>query len=95
MSTHHDPIDVSNVQLDPELVELTEILASHVHDTWMRIRLDEGWKLGPRRDDERREHPCLMPYAQLPEVEKECDRQTTLATLRAMIALGFDIRRKA
>ena len=55
------------------------------------MRLEEGWTLGPRRDDTRKTHPCLVPYEHLPEIEKECDRQTTLATLRAMKALGFEI----
>lgn len=94
MSDEENPIDASRVQLRPELLELTEVLARHVHETWVRMRLDEGWTLGPRRDDDRREHPCLIPYAELPDLEKEIDRQMTLATLKVMIALGFDISRR-
>jgi RyR domain len=94
MSDEENPIDASGVQLRPELLELTEVLARHVHETWVRMRLDEGWTLGPRRDDDRREHPCLIPYAELPDIEKEIDRQMTLATLKVMIALGFDISRR-
>lgn len=94
MSDEENPIDASRVQLRPELLELTEVLARHVHETWVRMRLDEGWTLGPRRDDDRREHPCLIPYAELPDIEKEIDRQMTLATLKVMIALGFDISRR-
>ena len=94
MSDEENPIDASRVQLRPELLELTEVLARHVHETWVRMRLDEGWTPGPRRDDDRREHPCLIPYAELPDIEKEIDRQMTLATLKVMIALGFDISRR-
>ena len=94
MSDEENPIDASRVQLRPELLELTEILARHVHETWVRMRLDEGWTLGPRRDDDRREHPCLIAYAELPDIEKEIDRQVTPATLKAIIALGFDISRR-
>src|SRR5262245_43601988 len=94
MSDEENPIDASRVQLRPELLELTEVLARHVHETWGRMRLDQGWTLGPRRDDERREHPCLIPYGELPDLEKQIDRQVTLATLKAMIALGFDISRR-
>jgi hypothetical protein len=94
MSDEENPIEASRVQLRSEILELTEVLARHVHETWVRMRLDEGWTLGPRRDDDRREHPCLMPYAELPDTEKEIDRQMTLAILKAMIALGFDISRR-
>jgi hypothetical protein len=93
MSNEEEPLDASRVQLRPELLELTELLARHVHETWVRMRLDEGWTFGPKRDDDRREHPSLIPYAELPDIEKEIDRQVTLATLKAMIALGFDISR--
>jgi hypothetical protein len=91
---HRDAIDDAHVQLDEELLALTEILARHVHNTWVRVRGGEGWTYGPFRDDERKQHPCLVPYDELPEEEKDCDRQTTLATLKAMIALGFEIRRR-
>lgn len=94
MSDEENPIDASRVQLRPELLELTELLARHVHETWVRMRLDEGWTLGPRRDDDRRKHPCLIPYGELPDIEKEIDRQVMLATLKVMIALGFDISRR-
>jgi ryanodine receptor 2 len=94
MSDDESVIDASQVQLSAELLEVTEVLARHAHETWVRMRLDEGWTLGPRRDDDRREHPCLVPYAQLPETERETDRQMTLATLKAMRALGFEISRR-
>ena len=92
MSDEEKPIN--GVKLLPELIELTEVLARNVHETWVQIRLKEGWKLGPRRDDDHREHPCLVSYAELPEFEKEINRQVMLATLRAVIALGFDISRR-
>jgi ryanodine receptor 2 len=94
MSDEENPVDVSRVQLGPDLLELAELLARQVHETWVRVRLGDGWTFGPKRDDDRREHPCLVPYADLPELEKEIDRQVTLATLKAMIALGFDISRR-
>ena len=92
MSHVREPFDQSEPELPPELLERTEILARHVHDTWVRIRKAQGWTIGPQRDDVRKEHPCLVPYDQLPEDEKESDRQTTLATLRGLMTLGFEIR---
>jgi hypothetical protein len=38
-------------------------------------------------------HPCLIPYDELPDDEKESDRQTAVAALRGLVALGFSIRR--
>jgi class 3 adenylate cyclase len=86
------PIDTSAVALPEELLRLTERLAEHAHDTWAQQRLSDGWRLGPRRDDARKEHPSLVPYAELPEAEKEYDRATALGTLRAILAQGYHIQ---
>jgi hypothetical protein len=37
--------------------------ASHV--CWMRQKIDEGWKYGPVKDQDKKEHPCLIPFNQL------------------------------
>jgi ryanodine receptor 2 len=71
---------------------LAERLAEHVHDLWAEARLAEGWTYGPRRDDEARTHPGLVPYADLTEQEKGYDRRTALGTLRAILALGYELR---
>ena len=57
--------------LDP----LIEQLAEKVHDKWAERRITEGWSLGPRRDDELKTTPNLVPYFQLTEVEKAYDRR--------------------
>lgn len=73
--------------------ELVEALAAGVHEEWMRGRLQEGWVLGPRRDDRLKTHPCLVPYEELPESEKDYDRRTALKTLETICRLGFRIVR--
>lgn len=85
------PIPIESVELPPELNELAERLAEHVHDVWARGRLEEGWTYGPRRDDKVKTHPGLVPYNDLSEGEKEYDRRTALGTLKAIIALGYEI----
>lgn len=85
------PIDTSTTTLAPELSALTERLAEHAHDIWAQQRLTDGWKHGPKRDDSAKEHPCLVPYAQLPETEKQYDRQMAIGTLKAIVALGYRI----
>ena len=77
--------------LAPELVALADRLAEHVHNAWMRMRVAEGWSYARERDDARKTHPCLVPYEALSEADKECDRQVSLATLRAIERLGFAI----
>jgi len=87
------PIDTSRVTLSEDLRQLTEVLAHNTHDLWAQKRLTEGWSYGPERDDTRKTHPDLVPYGQLPESEKEYDRITAMATLKAILALGYRIER--
>ena len=89
------PIDTASVQLSDEIIELTEKLAENTHDNWARQRVADGWKYGPERNDQSKEHPCLVRYSDLLESEKEYDRQAALETLKAIIALGYEIRRAA
>ena len=70
-----------------------EDFAKAVHNRWMVGRIDEGWKYGPTRDDQKKEHPGIVPYEKLPEEEKEVDRQTVKATLSYLIENGYEIRK--
>ena len=85
------PIDTSGVALPEEIVELTELLARNTHENWARQRVREDWSYGPRRDDDRREHPGLVSYDELPEVEKDYDRTTALETIKTILSLGYRI----
>jgi hypothetical protein len=94
MSTYQPrPIETSEVALSDDLLELTERLAENAHDHWAKRRLADGWSWGAARDDAAKKHPCLVPYDQLPESEKEYDRDSAIETLRAIIALGYRIER--
>ena len=85
------PIDTSDVVLPESLAPLIEVLAGNVHDTWAKGRMDAGWTYGPVRDDAKKQHPCLVPYSELPESEKAYDRETAIGTLKAIMKLGFTI----
>jgi hypothetical protein len=91
---HPKPIDTSRVNLPPELRELVERLAENNHDHWAQQRLDEGWRYGSQRNDSRKEHPDLVPYSELPESEKEYDRKTVVEAVKALLALGYDLKRR-
>lgn len=86
-----NPIDTSDVVLSAELIELTEKIAENVHNVWAAGRLEQGWTYGKERDDELKTSPCLVPYSELPESEKEYDRNTALETLKLIIKLGYKL----
>jgi ryanodine receptor 2 len=88
------PIDTSHIKLREQILELTEMLGRNSHDVWARQRLADGWRFGATRNDQRREHPCLVPYEELPESEKQYDRNAALETLKTIVALGYDILRR-
>ncbi len=36
------------------------------HDSWLEEKRVDGWKYGTEKDPEKKEHPCYVPYDQLP-----------------------------
>ena len=93
MAYHPKPIDTERIVLDREILELGELLARNAHDVWARERMKQGWVYGHTRNDERKEHPCLIPYEELPESEKAYDRGTAMETLKVIVSMGYEIRR--
>jgi ryanodine receptor 2 len=87
------PIHTSDVQLPESITELIEQLAETNHDIWAAQRMCDGWTYGPQRDDPAKKHPDLVPYNQLPESEKEYDRQMATGTIKAILALGYGIEK--
>ena len=85
------PMDTSDVQLPEELNELVEKMAKNVHYVWSQSRISQGWTYGPERNDALKHHPCLVPYEELPEVERAYDRDTALGTLKLIVKAGFKI----
>lgn len=85
------PLDTSGVVLTDQLLGVTEQLAENIHELWSQERIAQGWRYGPQRDDAKKEHPCLVPYDQLPDSEKEFDRNTAIGTLKTILKLGHRI----
>ena len=88
------PFNTDNIELPEELVALTEKIAENVHEVWAESRISQGWRYGEERNDALKLHPCLIPYEDLPEVEKAYDRDTALGTLRLIAKLGFRITKE-
>lgn len=85
------PVDTKDVKLPKELETLVETMAKNVHEVWAAGRIADGWTYGEERDDARKKHPCLVAYEELPEYEKEYDRNTSLETLKFIIQVGYQI----
>ncbi|MBQ9414937.1 MAG: Ryanodine receptor Ryr [Clostridia bacterium] len=85
------PLDTSRIVLSDDLLALTERIAANVHDVWAAGRIAEGWTYGPVRDNDAMQTPLLVPYSDLPESEKNYDRNTALETLKVILLLGYDI----
>ena len=87
------PIDTKEVVLPKELEALAEDIAKNVHEVWSAGRMKDGWTYGEERNDAKRQHPCLVPYEELSEEEKEYDRNTSVETIKLILKLGLRLRR--
>ncbi|MCL1826614.1 MAG: RyR domain-containing protein [Candidatus Cloacimonetes bacterium] len=85
------PISTNDINLSPEILALCETLAKNTHDVWAVGRIKEGWSYGATRDDANKKHPCLVPYEELSDSEKEYDRNTAMETLKVIVSLGYEI----
>ena len=88
------PENIEHIQLPEELNLLVEAIAENVHEVWAKSRMEQGWTLGPERDDQLKQHPCLVSYAELSKEEKDYDRNTAMNTLKLIEKLGFKITKK-
>ena len=57
---------------------------SDSHENWLKQKQDEGWQYGPIKNPETKEHPCFVPYDELPAEAKRKDYIFT-AIVRAML----------
>jgi class 3 adenylate cyclase/tetratricopeptide (TPR) repeat protein len=95
MSYEPKSLDLTQVQIPPDLINLVEQLAEITHDNWLKQRVADGWVHGKHRNDLLKEHPCIVSYEDLPESEKEYDRKISLGVVQAMLALGYRVESPA
>ena len=55
-------------------LENPEAGASHSHDAWLAEKKLTGWKYGSVKDADRKEHPCFVPFDELPPEQQAKDR---------------------
>ena len=88
------PVDTRDISLPEELLALTERIAENVHDVWAAGRIAEGWTYGEKKDAEKKTTPLPIPYDELPESEKEYDRNTAFETLKLIVKMGYRIEQE-
>lgn len=43
------------------------------HESWLKEKAETGWKYGPVKNPEKKEHPCFVPYNELSPEQKAKD----------------------
>jgi len=54
------------------------------HAGWSACKIADGWKLGPVEDSAKKEHPCLVPYPELPASQRLKD-SLFIAVVQALL----------
>uniref|UniRef100_A0A668AN21 Uncharacterized protein n=1 Tax=Myripristis murdjan TaxID=586833 RepID=A0A668AN21_9TELE len=85
------PVDTSQIVLPPHLERIREKLAENIHELWVMNKIELGWTYGAVRDDNKRQHPCLVEFSKLPEQERSYNLQMSLETLKTLLALGCHV----
>ncbi|XP_028826293.1 ryanodine receptor 2 isoform X5 [Denticeps clupeoides] len=85
------PVDTSQIVLPPHLERIREKLAENIHELWVMNKIDLGWTYGTVRDDNKRQHPCLVEFSKLPEQERSYNLQMSQETLKTLLALGCHV----
>jgi len=57
------------------------------HEGWLREKAATGWKYGPVKDAAKKEHPCCVPYAELPLEQQQKDALFVAVVLATFSAL--------
>ena len=64
------------------------------HEGWLAEKAATGWKYGPVKDPEKKEHPCFVPYAELPPAQRHKDTLfvTTVRAVSEALQAAWDGR---
>jgi hypothetical protein len=52
------------------------------HINWWKQKIADGWKYGPVKDAEKKEHPCMVAYSELP-LEQRVKDHLFIAVVRS------------
>uniref|UniRef100_A0A8K9Y4M6 Ryanodine receptor 3 n=1 Tax=Oncorhynchus mykiss TaxID=8022 RepID=A0A8K9Y4M6_ONCMY len=85
------PVDTSQIVQPPHLDNVRDRLAENIHELWGMNKIELGWSYGKVRDDNKRQHPCLVDFTKLPETERNYNLQMSSETLKTLLALGCHV----
>lgn len=71
--------------------DMLERMARIEHQRWMADRIDHGWRHAAERNDKRREHPAIVPFAALSAKDQQKDRDAVLTVVKLLQATGWRI----
>ena len=80
-----------SIQLNQDLTNLVQTFSEHYHDAWAKRKFENGWNYGETWSDEQKLHPRLKPYHMLGEYERERYREPIRDSLKALVALNWNI----
>jgi len=70
-----------------------ESLAEMEHERWSKEKLNNGWQYGTSKDNYLKLHPCLIPWSDLPEDEREKDRILVKRIPQILASVGYGVIR--
>lgn len=65
-------------------IDNPEAPATANHDSWLEHKLADGWQYGAVKDAEKKTHPCIVPYEELP-VEQRAKDHIFRAIVRSLV----------
>ncbi|XP_048731868.2 ryanodine receptor-like isoform X6 [Ostrea edulis] len=84
-------IDTANIQLPVYIEKVRDRLAENLHEIWAMSKIEQGWKYGEIRDDQKKTNPSLTNFEKLPKSEKKYVVTVAYETLRTLLAIGYHI----
>ncbi|XP_061097426.1 ryanodine receptor 3-like isoform X2 [Conger conger] len=85
------PVETSHIVMPPHLENVRDKLAENIHELWGMNKIELGWSYGKIRDDNKRQHPCLVDFSKLPDTERNYNTQMSTETLKTLLALGCHV----
>ena len=64
--------------------------AAASHESWFAQKVADGWVWGPKKDPEKKEHPCMVPFDELPQEQQAKDYlfKAVVDSLRGFLEIG-------
>lgn len=84
--------DHDDLFIEPDITESIAVkLSERQHDKWMHGRMNKGWRYGQERSDEKKTHPLLKQWSQLPEEYRSVDYDLPQVFLDIMEENGYTV----